>query len=497
MTASIVSFLPIDQVASSSPLYRQIYDGLRVAILKGEVTSGARLPSSRLLATQLAVSRMTVINAYDQLFAEGYLEGRAGSGTFVADKLPEEFFRTGKLSGLGQKSQSPIDTGELRLSTHGRYIEKNRARILKHEGPTSNVAFQHGLPAVRQFPFDIWAKIVQRHYKYSSGALQGYGDPAGYWPLRQAIAAHLRASRAVNCDAGQVIVTSGAQQALHLIAGVLLDRGDKVLIEDPGYLGARDVIEALGTVVVPVPLDDEGLDLDAAKRLGRNARLTYVTPSRQFPTGTTMSLSRRMGLLEWAAAEDGWVVEDDYDSEFRYAGRPLASLQGLDKNGRVLYTGTFSKTIFPGLRLGCLVVPESLVDIFAAARSIIDLHSPLTDQAVLAEFIGEGHFERHLRKMRTLYKLRQEVLVAETRKMVGGMIEIDKADAGMHLVGWLPAGVDDKEVSQKAAASGLFAAPLSNYCLNRPARGGLLLGYTAFEEKEIKRGVRALAKALQ
>jgi GntR family transcriptional regulator/MocR family aminotransferase len=292
-----------------------------------------------------------------------------------------------------------------------------------------------------------------------------------------------------------VIITGGAQNAIDLIGRLLLSPRDKVWLEDPGYLGARDVFDSFGAKVIPVPLDAEGMDIRNALKKP-DARLAYVTPSSQFPTGVTMSLSRRMRLLEWARNHDAWIIEDDYDSEYRYAGRPLASLQGLDDSGRVIYVGTFSKTIFPALRLGCLVVPPDLVDIFAAARALTDLHSPQIEQAVLAEFISEGHFERHLRRMRTLYKTRQHVLVNEIRKRLDGAIDITEADAGMHRVGWLPEGINDKTVSQRASELGLRVAPVSNYSINSTSPGGLLLGYTAFNEKQIKEGVRKLEKVM-
>lgn len=485
-------FVMLDERAGQ-PFYRQIYDSIRGSILSGDFASGMRLPATRLLASQLGVSRMTVINAYEQLFAEGYLEGRAGSGTFVASRLPEEYFKTDVVLSKRKRAETVDQTGAPGLSAYGEYIKQNHQRILKHEGATTFLPFQHGLPAVDEFPFDVWTKLAQRHYKYFNRRMFGYGDPAGLPALREAIAVHLKRSRGVVCDAGQVIITNGAQQALHLIGSVLLSAGDDVWIEDPGYLGARDVLQAMGTNVIPVAIDDEGFDLQAAAKFKRKARVIYVTPSRQFPTGTTMSLPRRLGLLDWASENDALIIEDDYDSEFRYAGRPLAALQGLDRDGRVLYLGTFSKTIFPGLRLGCLVVPDALVDIFAAARSLIDLHSQLTDQAVLAEFITEGHFDRHLRKMRSLYKARQQVLVDEVQSSLSGAIEIEATDAGMHLVGWLQAGVDDRAIAETASANDLVATPLSRYYLRKPERGGLLLGYTGFNEKQIKTGVLKLA----
>ncbi len=489
----LAPFIQLDPSEKSRPLYRQIYDSIRESILRGEFHSRMRLPATRLLADQLGVSRMTVINAYEQLFAEGYLEGKTGSGTFVAAQLPEEFFKTPRdpsAEGNGARTARRIP-----LSDYGRFVGSHLPALLRDHGATRYVPFQHGLGAIDEFPFEIWSKISSRYLKYAKPDSLGYGDPAGYWPLRAAVAAHLRSSRGVRCESEQVIITGGAQNAIDLIGRILLSPRDKVWLEDPGYLGARDVFTSFGAKVIPVPLDAEGMEIKNALKKP-DARLAYVTPSSQFPTGVTMSLSRRMRLLEWARNQDAWIIEDDYDSEYRYAGRPLASLQGLDDSGRVIYIGTFSKTIFPALRLGCLVVPPDLVDVFAATRALTDLHSPQIEQAVLAEFIAEGHFERHLRRMRTLYKTRQQILVNEIRKHLNGTIDIAEADAGMHLVGWLPEGVSDKTVSQRASELGLRVAPVSNYSLNSTSRGGLLLGYTAFNEKQIKEGVRKLERVL-
>jgi GntR family transcriptional regulator/MocR family aminotransferase len=440
-----IPFISLDE-RSLAPIYRQIYDEIRRAILTGQFESGLRLPASRLLAEQLGVSRMTVMSAYDQLFAEGYLEGKVGSGTYVASHLPEDFLQ---IAGQEKKGfRSKRIARRIKLSNYGEYLRDRIGLISRNHGATEFVPFQHGLTAIDKFPFEVWSKIAQRHLKYTQSATLGYGESGGLRPLREAIAEHLRSARGVKCESEQVIVTNGAQQALDMISRVLLTPQDKILMEDPGYLGARDILAGSTAEIVAIPIDAEGIDLKRASHL-RNLRLAYVTPSHQFPLGGTMSLSRRLQLLEWARDREAWIIEDDYDSEFRYAGRPLASLQGLDRDGRVIYVGTFSKTIYPSLRLGCVVVPPDLVDIFTAARALSDLHSPLIDQSILAEFIAEGHYARHLRRMRTLYASRQEVLLAETERYLKGLLEIAKADAGMHLIGWLPAGVDDQNVSRQ------------------------------------------------
>jgi GntR family transcriptional regulator/MocR family aminotransferase len=486
-------FIMLDE-KSGLPLYRQIYEAIRHAILSGKVHPMTTLPATRLLAKQLGVSRMTVINAYDQLFAEGYLEAKMGAGTFVAAHLPEEFLQT---SGFERREhQENPSTRKIKFTDYGRNLAQHSDGILQRNGASTLLPFQQGVSAIEEFPFGVWAKIAQKWQKKPPATILGYGVPVGFQPLRDAIAAHLASARGVLCQTEQIIITNGTQQALDLIGRIFLTKGNDVCIEDPGYLGARDIFAATGARLVPVPIDDEGFDLQTARKRSRKARLAYVTPSHQYPLGVTMSLTRRLNLLEWARERDAFIIEDDYNSEYRYSGRPLASLQGLDRDGRVIYLGTFSKTIFPALRLGYLVVPTDLIGVFAAARALTDLHSPSIDQAILAEFIAERHFARHIRRMRGIYEERQKFLVEEARMNLKGMLEVAPAEAGMHLIGWLPPGIDDRDVSRRAAEANLKIAPVSAYCLNQKLRGGLLLGYTAFNESQIKLGVKKLARVL-
>lgn len=486
-------FITLDD-KSDAPFYRQIYETIRRSILSGDLPSGRQLPASRLLAKQLGVSRMTVVNAYEQLLAEGYLEGRIGAGTFVSAHLPEEFLQASGFKRL-ERQEEPLPR-KIILSDYGSRLAPNSKTILQHHGTTALVPFQHGVAALNEFPFGVWAKIAQKWHKSPPSSVLNYGDAVGFQPLRDAVAAHLGAARGVRCTPEQIIITNGTQQALDLISRIFLSESEQVCLEDPGYLGARDIFAAMGASIVPVPIDDEGFDLQTARKRSRHARLIYVTPSHQFPLGVTMSLSRRLSLLEWARERDAFIIEDDYNSEYRYSGRPLASLQGLDRDGRVIYVGTFSKTIFPALRLGYLVVPADLMGVFAAARALTDLHSPVIEQAVLAEFISERHFARHIRRMRGLYEARQQCLVEEAQKNLSGMLELARANAGMHLIGWLPDGVSDREVSRRAAEVGLNLASVSAYCIDQKLRGGLLLGYTAYDEKHIRQGVKRLLRVL-
>lgn len=481
-----------ERTVSHVPLHRQIYEKMRLAILSGELHAKSRIPSSRALAEQLGISRMTVVNAYDQLFAEGYLEGRIGAGTFVAGALPEDLLLAPKTRTV----KTAAFSRELNLSRQGKLIAKDFDDVTLEQTANKFVPFQNGLAAVDSFPFNTWARIAARQHRQSPAATLLYDDLAGYRPLREALAAHLKAARGVACEPEQVIITTGAQQALALISAVFLDPNDEIWMEDPGYLSARNLFALSRAKIIPVPVDHDGLNLEAAYKRGKKPKLVYVTPSHQYPLGVTMSLARRLSLVEAARTAGAWIIEDDYDSEYRYGGRPLASLQGLDQEGRVLYVGTFSKTMFPSLKLGCLVVPPDLVDVFTSGRILSGAHSPLINQAILAEFIAEGHFARHVRRMRTLYEERQQILVEDVKRNLGGLVEMKADDAGIHLVGWLPDDIDDVEVARQAALRNVRFQPISDCSIKKYPRSGLVFGYAAFDEKQIKRGVGKLTEVL-
>ena len=487
-------FIILDE-NSKVPLYRQIYAKIRRSILSGEFHAGRQLPASRDLAMQLSISRMTVLNAYDQLIAEGYIETKTGAGTFVAAHLPEEFLTAPKVRR--QENEREILPRKLNLSSFAKRVSKESSLILRYNQITPPVPFQHGLAAVEEFPFEVWTKLSNKSYRTLKRQNFGYGEPAGLYLLREAIAAHLKSVRAVNCSPEQVIITTGAQQAFDFIGRVFLETGAEVLIENPCYFGVKQSFQTFGAKFVPVEVDAEGFNIQKVSPKNERARLAYVTPSHQFPLGVMMTLTRRMQLLEWAKKHEAWIIEDDYDSEFRYTGRPLPSLQGLDQNGRVLYVGTFSKTVFPALRLGCLVVPEDLIEIFTSLRAVSGSQSPLTDQATLAEFISEGHFTRHIRRMRRLYEERQNTLVSEIKKHLSGKLEVKSLVSGMHVIGWLPEGADDTKIVERAAEAGIRTAAVSNHSLTERKRPGLILGYTAINEKQIKSGVGKLAEVLE
>jgi GntR family transcriptional regulator/MocR family aminotransferase len=357
-------------------------------------------------------------------------------------------------------------------------------------------AFSIGQPAFEYFPVHIWSRLVARYGRSLKTTSLQYGYPAGRMELREAIASYLRSSRAVHCEAEQILVVSGSQQALHIAALALLDPGDRVWLEEPGYWLARRVFDLTQARIVPVPVDDEGMDVAEGIRLFRKAKLAFVTPSHQFPLGATMSLARRLQLLEWAQKNGSWIVEDDYDAEYRYESRPIASLQGLDAEKRVIYIGTFSKVLFPSLRTGYMVVPPDLFDRFLAVRQTIDVTQSDLNQAILAEFIREGHFVRHIRRMRTLYGERRAVLAENIQKYFGTQLEVHGAESGMHLSVTLPKGFRDRELSMKAAAHELWLWPLSSMYLGRNPRHGWMLGFGGVGEKEIPRAVRSMYQVI-
>ncbi|MFN2540435.1 MAG: PLP-dependent aminotransferase family protein [Mycobacteriales bacterium] len=353
------------------------------------------------------------------------------------------------------------------------------------------------MPDIAAFPTDVWARLWNQRWRAFSSDYMRYSHPAGYAPLRQAIAAHLATTRGVRCSTEQIIIVTGSQQGLDLSARLLLDPGDPVWIEDPGYLGTRAALIAAGAELVPVPVDDEGLDVAAGMAREPAAKLAVVTPSHQFPLGPMMSLARRLALIEWASRTGSWVVEDDYDAEFRYVGRPLTALQGIDGRDCVIYVGTFSKSLFPGLRLGYVVVPPPLVDGFIAAHLSTDIHAHVMEQAVLTDFICNGHFERHLRRMRLLYAERQAVLVEAAQREFGGILDVNSSDCGLHLIGWLTPGMEDAVAAREAAAHGVDVWPLSLHTIDPYPRAALLLGYASLTHQEIHTGIKRLARALE
>jgi GntR family transcriptional regulator / MocR family aminotransferase len=468
---------------SGVALYRQVYGGLRNAILNGGFGAGDRLPSTRHLAEQLGISRTVVILAYELLLAEGFAYGAPGSGTYVSEELPDG------------GAAPPATPARLRLSRYG----AGAAAIAGHlDYPRRTVAaprydFAYGGSDAATFPFVTWRRILLKHARAAEFDSLNYGAAAGVGSLREAIALHLRRSRAVACDPAQVIVVNGSQQALDLIARVLIETGDRVAVEDPQYQGTRAVLRTARAKIQPLPVDRDGLN---PALLSRNCRLVFVTPSHQFPTGAILPLARRLALLAWARDHDAIVVEDDYDGEFRYEGHSLESLQGLDTDGRVIYIGTFSRTIFAALRIGYLVVPSSLIDAFTAAKWLCDRHTATLEQNALADFIAGGNYERHLRHLRRANTARRQALLTAIGKHLGGAVEVTGDAAGAHIVLWPQRRVLEKTVIRRAAARGVGIYGLSGYYMGRAQRPGFLLGYSQLNADEICAGIERLAGIL-
>ena len=488
MAAIPLDILSLDRRSGVS-LQTQLYRALREAILHGRLRPGLRLPATRLLARDLRIARNTVVAVFEQLVAEGYLAARVGAGTVVAPLRPEALLHAPPPPRRSASGDAPG------LSRRGAALAAVRRGSPETGGKVAPRAFQVGLPAVDQFPIELWARLLARRVRTPTRSALGYDYAAGLPALCEAIAQYLGAARGVVCRPEQVIVVAGAQAGLDLACRLLLDPGDAAWLEEPGYLGARGALLAASATLVPVPVDDEGLDVAAGAQAAPHARLVYTSPSHQHPIGVTMSLARRLALLEWAAHTGAWVLEDDYDSEYRYGGRPLAAMQGIDETGRVIYVGTFSKTMFPALRVGYLVVPPPLVEPFSVAMRHTGHSAPVAVQAALADFIGEGHFAAHVRRMRVLYASRQMRLLRAARRH--GLVDVRPAEAGMHLVAELPSDADDVAIAARAVAAGVVVRPISTQYLGRPSRRALLLGYAGVPEREIDRGVEVLARVLQ
>ena len=472
---------------TGKPVNRQIYQVIREAILSRMLPVGLQLPSSRDLARELGMSRNTVTYAYEQLITEGYLETRSGAGTFIADTVPDQIpDAVENDSARGERNSMPG------LSTRGVQLVEGAGASKLQWG-----AFMPGVPDVTLFPNRVWSRLQNKYWRRSRAELLTYGYGGGHRPLQEAIADYLRVVRSVNCTADQVMITSGIHQSIDLASKLLADIGDRAWVEDPCYWGTRSVLNSLNLKPVPIAVDEEGINPRPGD-LRRPPRFIFVTPSHQYPLGPVMSLSRRRMLLEYAATHKVWIVEDDYDSEFRYNSRPLASLQGMDRSDRVLYLGSFSKTLFPGLRIGFLVVPKALASSFATGLSELYRGGQLFTQAILADFMTEGHYTSHIRRMRLLYGERLCLLQEAIQRNFGDRVAISGGDAGLHLTLGLPDDCDDFAISSAALAQGIVARPLSRYYMKpASARRGLILGYACVPNELIGPMFDRLARVIE
>jgi GntR family transcriptional regulator / MocR family aminotransferase len=467
---------------SDVPFYVQIYYGYRNAIISGQLAPGQRLPSTRTIAAQLEISRFPTLSAFDQLLDDGYIVGKVGSGTFVRDQIPEDMIK-------------PISLRKAAPSFGG-----PEARRSASEDGTSAAGFgpfSVGVPALDRFPEKVFSRLVQRHAIRTSPDVMAYGDPAGYRPLREAVAEYLRTTRAGACDASQVLIVTGSQMGLMMSAMAVTTPDTLVCVEEPGYPGVRRAMGFSNAQVVGVAVDDGGIDVAAIKRISDTVKVVCVTPSRQYPLGPALEATRRLDLLNWAAGSGAWIIEDDYDSEYLYARRPLGALQGMAGGDQVIYVGTFSKVLFPTLRLGYIVVPPALMSTFMEIRTSLDICPSMLYQLALSDFMNEGHLGRHLLRMRGIYLARRDALLAAIHEHASDVLVPGNIDAGLHMVAFLPDEVDDREIVRRASDRGLYPSALSSCYASRAIRQGLILGFGGSDECVFPGAVRALAELIR
>jgi len=472
--------------SSELPVYKQLYNEFRSAILSGRFRPGQQIPPSRELADFLNISRTTVLLAFENLIAEGYIKGKPGSGTYISEELPENLLLTKNI-------KTNFDSAKRKNSPEAKGYHFKKYLIQERLDYNRFAPFRPGMPDLNEFPFHIWTKLISTSANEISKNDFGYGDAAGYQPLRDAIANYARAARGVKCENDQVIIINGSQQGFDLVAKVLLSPKDNIGFEEPGYTGARDSFSAAGMNIIPMPIDEEGINF---KKTKLKPVLIYTTPSHQYPLGITMSLNRRLELLDYSSLNNCWILEDDYDSEYRYKGQPLSSLQGIDNNDSVIYMGTFSKVMFPGLRLGYLIVPEYLIKSFTAAKMLTDRNSPIFEQAALAKFITDGHYGRHIRRMRLIYEKRKEIFYNFIEQYLDNHITLHQTDAGLHTVGWLKNFSSDVDFSKLMLSGGIYTPPLSSYSFTKKCKPGIVFGYAAYTEHQIKSTIKKMASLL-
>ncbi|WP_223525031.1 PLP-dependent aminotransferase family protein [Pseudomonas sp. A-B-26] len=485
----LLSAIELDR-ASAIPLYRQLYLQIRKQVLSGRLQGGVRLPSTRTLSKELALSRITILNAFDQLIAEGFLASRTGAGTYVGNEWENR-----GITDDGQQRPPPrlSDLSQSMLSLRSDHF---RGVSYADWDPATPTSFLPSHSTYDAFPQAIWRRLMNRHLLKPTKAMLGYGELQGLQAFRTAIAEYVFDARGIDCDAGQVVIVSGAQQAFNLLGMLLLNPQDSVWMEDPGHIAARIALQAQGARVVPLRIDEQGIDVQQGLDECPDARLVFTTPSRQHPLGVTLSYARRQALIDWAAQHQSWIIEDDCDSEFRYSGRLLPALFAMDQMARVIYVGTFSKVLFPSLRLGYVILPKALVEPFCTLRAVMDRSPPTLLQATTADFMIEGHFLGHIRRMRALYQARQQALIEQLEKQLGNFFKITPVEAGMHLIAWLPTELDDDAIAKALAGHNIHTYALSDYRITHVLPPALLIGFAGTSENQARERVEALARAL-
>lgn len=469
--------------AADAPVFRQIYLQMRSAILSGTLGPATKLPSTRELATKLSVSRSAVVAAFEQLIAEGYTVGEKGAGTYIASDLPEPF------EAIHGRRKRPVSSSKTATSFRGfgGFVDVTEQ---SDERP-----FNLGRTLVDARTTEQWRKLTARTLRSFARRHLGYGDPHGLPELRKSVCDYLHAARGVRCEPEQVVITAGTQQAVDIVTRVMQGPDKEVWIEDPAYSLTRLALVAAGAKVCPIPVDHHGIDVTEGIRRSPKARAVFITPSHQFPKGVALSMARRLELLAWAREQGAWIVEDDYASEFRYGGRPLASLQGLDEAERVIYIGTLNKALFPGLRLGYAVVPASLIRPFVTTRYLMDRQPSTLCQEVAAAFMEEGHFAAHIRRMRELYRSQRDALVATLRRRLGDHLTVDPPDQGMHLVAYMQKGLSDVTIEKAARDHGVIVRAMSRLYVEAPAQSALMLGFSGYPRQIMVPAVARLARA--
>ncbi|MFZ6013144.1 MAG: PLP-dependent aminotransferase family protein [Bacteroidota bacterium] len=478
-------FIRLDK-AGSVPMYHQLYESIKRSILEGMLKQGERMPSTRVMAGDLSVSRNCVLLAFEQLILEGYLHGKAGSGTYVCE-LPE----------LPKRNTVPVKKYIRQAAPVTKDYPLSREILIRDSQLEPMKPFQTSVPSLEHFPFATWAKLASNVYRNIRTIHLGYDDAQGYLPLRKVLADYLRIHRSIHCSPDQIVIVNGSRQALHLAIQLLVSKGDLCWTEDPGYHGAKVAITQYGGKICPVPVTHQGMDVAYAIQHFPLAKLAYVTPSNQYPMGGTLPLPERLKLLKWAAKQKMWIIEDDYDNEFRYHGRPIPALQSLDRDGTVIYVGTFSKVLFPALRIGYLVVPSvAMAEQFKFAKSITDRQNPVIDQAILSEFIAAGHFSRHLRRMRVLYKQRHDELLMLMDRHLKPYLDVTGVEAGMHIVASLKQRRNMNIIIKKALEAGVILHNIDDFAMQFKQHNSLMLGFTGFTVPQMTRAVATLQKIM-